>query len=183
MIAPDVQHARDRAADLKRVLADAYDVACDRGFAAVTWPLVPAKLAFAITELREAEGAAHGHPDPGAWVVEVLDYVVRVGGVLVGLHGLDWNVRPAAMTTTCITFQPVEVVLWPLVRHACDAIQSWRDGEQNASRVQYQLERGVATGIAIYEAATQRDAVVALREVVERNRARPMKHGHHEAIA
>lgn len=124
-IPPDVQRSRDRAAELQRVLVDAYDVA----------------------------------------------------------YGTEWCVRPIGTYMPRVRLQPIEVTLWPLVRHACDAIQAWRGGERNASRVQYQCERSVATGIAIYEAATGRDAIDALRAVVERNRTRPMRHGHVEGVA
>lgn len=179
-IPPDIRAHRDRAADLQRVLRDAYDVACAAGFAPVSWPVIPAKLAFAVTEIREAQGAAHGDRDPEAWATEVLDFVARVGGVLVGLRGDEWSVRPPDWMAVRVRWTPVEVTLWPLLSLTCDALQAWRAGERNAYRVQYLLERAVALGVAIYEQATGADAVVALRAIVERNRMRPVRHGHVE---
>lgn len=182
MIPPDVQTARSRAVALRAVLRDGYETACSKGFAPATWDALPSKIAFAFTELREAELAAHSDVPPREpWTREVIDYAVRVGGVLVGLYGDDWHVRPSHLPRRAVAHTPVEVVLWPLVAASSDAIQAWRAGEATGrANVLIHLERAIADACAIYEHASGLDAIVGLREVVDANKGRAVRHGHAE---
>ena len=181
------EHRREDDRRLRHLLADNYFGICDRGFEPVTWSNVPAKLAMAMTELREAEGAAHGSTtsvnDREKWTREVLDCVLRVSGVLTALKGEEWCVRSALRGGTRVDLQPIEVTLWRMLAPMCDAVQAWRAGQEVGSeRVIYCLEMVVAEGLDIYREATCSSAYNALVQIVEANRQRPWLHNHVESL-
>lgn len=191
IIATDIATDRAWSARLRAILDDNADVAERNGFDRPTWQNVPAKLAFALTEIREADGAASSDlGDPLAWTTEILDYVLRVGAVLVVVFP-GWAVRAtrdgvsAAAARRSALWRPAWTSLRPIAHATCDAIQQWRGGEERrAAHVATHLECGIRDALMLYASATGHDADRVLDDlaaVVERNRRRKARHGHAES--
>lgn len=189
-IPADIAAERDWSTRLRAVLADGLAVSERAGFARPTWDAVPTKLALALTEVREAYGAARAdNTEPAAWTTELLDYAIRVGGVLAALWP-GYAVRTTrdavdgAASRRAALYQSIHVTLWPLIEPACDAIQSWRSGAaRGGARCQIACEQALAASLVAYASAAGRGAesvVADIATVVDRNRRRPRLHGHHE---
>lgn len=141
------------------------------------------KLAFTVTELNEAVEGVHGtQADP--LDVELADTVIRLLDVVHALWPEKWSpgriegrIRPVARIPTGL-FQPIEVGVWPILKHLSHAIESWRVNDPTFGK----KDAMVSCELAILETFRLADRLgldldAAIERKVAYNATRQMLHG------
>jgi hypothetical protein len=113
---------------LHEIAAECDRIAAANGFDQPTWDNLIVKLALAITELNEArDGVVGKGSDPIQ--EELADCAIRLLSILHAIWPEQWSERP--LTGPVIgTFAPIEVLLWPIVDHVCQAMETRRHDDR-----------------------------------------------------
>lgn len=141
------------------------------------------KLAFALTELDEGVQWVHGTgADPLG--EELADTAIRLLDVVHAIWPERWSPgriedrRSVPKPVHVGAFQPIEVLVWPTVRHICRAIECWRKNDPffGAKDAMIHCELGI---MEIFRLA-DRVGIDLLSEIEKKtafNATRPHLHG------
>lgn len=175
--------------DLRALAARVSAIAIEKGWQPPDWETnFIQKLAFAITELNEGVDWVHGiGKDPIE--MELADTAIRLLAVVHGLWPERWSPgriesrRPPTLPSGAIAhergfYQPIEVGVWPVVRHICDAMECWRKRDPEWA----QKDAMISTEMAILETFRLADRLgidlmVQIQKKAEINAQRPHLHG------
>jgi NTP pyrophosphatase (non-canonical NTP hydrolase) len=156
------------------------EIADANGFQAPDWETnFVHKVAYAITELDEAVDYIAGVTGAGEDPLEeeLADTAIRILDLLGGIWGDSWCSRVEGrrpFSTRTSRFQPIQVLVWPIVGHLCKALEAYR--HENRRQAQQRLE------LALLECYRVADLVGCnlTREIglkCEKNEGRPKLHG------
>ena len=153
------------------------------GFQAPNWETnFVHKVAYAITELDEAVDYVSAVTGPGdaPFEEELADVAIRLLDLLGGIWGESWVSRVESRRhhgrwpIRTAKFQPVQVLVWPIMGHLCKAMEAYR--HDNKRDAQQRIE------LALLECFRLSDIIECnlTREIlvkIETNRGRERLHG------
>ncbi len=169
--------------DLRAIAIRVSALAIEKGWQKPEWSTnFVAKLAFAITELNEGVDWVHGRgKDPLS--IELADTAIRLLAVIEGIWPTSWcpgriEGRVRSQGPAVAYFQPIEVGVWPIVRHICEAIECWRKNDPKYGA----KDAMISTELAILETFRLADRLgIDLMDEIEKktivNSLRPHLHG------
>jgi len=158
---------------LHELAGEAARDAMARGFAPVTWEILPGRVMMIVTELDELRHAEDVGP-------ELADVVIRTVGLLHVLFP-GWRLlkSPPLEDVGRRGRLSLEAELWPVIHFCTECVHAWRRGE--VDRVGKALEWIVWECYRLAHVLS----VDLMREVeakVAINRTRPYRHGALEAL-
>ena len=156
---------------MKKTAGLCHDIATANGFDPCTWDNLPIKAMLVITELHEAMDAADGVGDPLS--EELADIAIRLLGMLHGIWGDDWHVRPL-VTPVGNNLERIEVIMRPTGRAVSRAVEAWRCNNQVDARGWLEVALRNTRHVAIRVGVNLGDAIY-LKCV--KNRGRGKLHG------
>ena len=156
------------------------EVADANGFQAPDWETnFVHKTAYALTEIDEAVDyvagvTGHGEEPLGE---ELADTAIRILDLLEGIWGDGWASRVEGRrphTDRDSPFQPIQVLVWPIVGHLCKALEAYRHDDRRAAQQRLEL--------ALLETYRTADLVGVdltdeIEKKIEKNRGRAKLHG------
>ena len=159
--------------DAQKALAQAnLDTVLANGFDPPTWENLPIKVMLVITEISEAIESAHSMGDD-PMSEELADIWIRISGILAALWGSEWAVRYGKGQMIYV-FAPIEVLLWPIARHCCNAVECWRHEKRDDTRME--LEFAIKQ-LAVLAYSLDIDLTTEIEMKMRKNSKRAKFHG------
>ncbi len=165
---------------LRAIAENVAELAIAKGWQKPDWDNFVPKLAFAITELNEAVDWVHGRgKDPVG--IELADTAIRLLAIVQGIWPDAWSpgrIEGRRPTRRIGLYQPIEVGVWPIVRHICEAIECWRKNDPRYGK----KDAMISTEMAILETFRLADSlgINLITEIETKtlvNALRPHLHG------